>query len=731
MSDFHYVFQIKRRVCILLMAILSMALIIPVSARAQENTESGESGKKIRVGWYETPFNRTDQYGRRSGYAYEYQRKLAAYTGWEYEYVEGSWHDLLEMLKRGEIDLMSDVSYMEERADDMLYASLPMGTEAYYVFISPDNTEILSEDLTTLNGKKVGVTDGSIQKDLFLDWANAHDIEVEVVDLTCSEEASLQMLKDGEIDAFITLDTYGDPDLAVPVCKIGASDFYFVVNKDRPDLLNELDAALNRIQDENKHYNQQLHEKCLSNPTIDKYLTPAEKEWLSDHGPIRVGYQDNYLAFCAADKTTGELTGALKDYLALASTCLENARPAFEPVAFPTAADAMEALKKGEVDCVFPANLTDYDSETLGVVMSPALMRTEMDAVVRGAESREFVRKDNVIVAVNEGNTNYDMFLADHYPTWDRAYYKDTPTALEAVAAGDADCVIISNYRFSNISKLCEKLHLNTVYTGVDMDYCFAVNEGNSVLYSILSRIANAVPDATVHSALTYYSTEDVKTSFADLIKDNLFIVMTVIAIVLLIILILLLRSIRAEKKAIEEHKKVIEEHHLVDDLNKKVYVDPLTSVRNKGAYADYMQELQDKLDNGEEMTLAIGILDCDNLKAINDGYGHDKGDEYLKAASRLICQTFQHSPVFRIGGDEFAVILKNDDYQNREQLVETFSRKSEEICSSAENGWDEVHVAIGIAEYDPRIDESLSDTARRADKIMYENKRLGKQTKQ
>ena len=74
----------------------------------------------------------------------------------------------------------------------------------------------------------------------------------------------------------------------------------------------------------------------------------------------------------------------------------------------------MKALKDGEVDCVFPANLTVFDSETLGVLMTPPLMRTEMDAVVRASDQKEFSRKKDVTVAVNRGNTNYDMFLSDH-----------------------------------------------------------------------------------------------------------------------------------------------------------------------------------------------------------------------------------------------------------------------------------------------------------------------------
>ena len=701
-----------RFVAILLLFLL-MWMSFPFTAQAQD------AEKTVRIGWHEAPYFITDQYGRRSGYSYEYQRKLVAYTGWKYEYVEGTWSELLQKLMDGEIDVMSNVSYTEERADKLLYASLPMGTEIYYVFTSPDNKQISEDDPSTLNGKRIGVTRNSIQKELFLNWEKMHDIHTELVEMSTTDEESLRMLGT-KFDAFVSVDVYGDPETAVPVCKVGSSDFYFAVNKSRPDILADLDAAMNKIQDENKYYNQQLHERYLSSITADRFLNSAEKEWLTRHNStIRVGYQDNYLAFCAADPATGELTGALKDLLAYGSTALEGTRLDFEAVAFPTAA-AIEAMKNGKVDCVFPANLTDHDSETLGVVMTPPLMSTEMDAVVRANEQKEFIRKEQVTVAVNRGNTNYDMFLADHYPGWKRAYFEDTPTGLEAVAAGEADCVIISNYRFNNISKQCKKLHLTTVYTGVDMNYSFAVCEGDTELYSILAKVTDVVPDAVIHTALMYYSTEDVKISFGDLIKDNLFIVMTVIAAILLLILLLLLHGIRAEKKAQKEQL-------IVDDLNKRVFMDSLTSVKNKGAFDERMQDIKNQLDRGDPADFAIAIFDCDGLKTINDQYGHDKGDIYLRNASELICQTFQHSPVFRIGGDEFAAILQGEDYKERDILSDRFEALQKEIAAKAKNKWEEAHVSLGIAVYDPSSDRDVDDMLRRADKCMYEKKRIRK----
>ena len=585
---------------------------------------------------------------------------------------------------------------------------------------SPYNEEISSDNLSTLNGKRIGVTEGSIQKEYFLEWERIHGINAELVEVNSTEEEALKMLGT-ELDAHVTMDVYGTPETAVPVCKIGSSDFYFAVSKKRPDLVTELDAALNRIQDENKYYDQQLHDKYLKSAETNLYLSNLERKWISNHGAIRVGYQDNYLAFCARDPETGELTGALADYLNYASTAFENARVEFEPIAYDTMAEAIEAMKNGEIDCVFPANLTDYDAEELGLVMSPAIMRTEMDAIVRSSEQKEFLLKDKVVVAVNEGNTNYELFLAQHFPDWEIAYFKDTPTGLDAIAKGEADCVIISSYRYSNISRQCEKLRLTSIYSGVEMDYCFAVPEGETELYSILARTTAVVPDATIHTALTYYSTEDVKVSFGEFIKDNLLIILAAISVILLIILILLLRNIRAERKLVKEEQ-------LLKNLNRKVFVDSLTSVRNKGAYTEYIRKLQERIDGGEQFDLAIGIFDCNNLKTVNDECGHDKGDIYLKNSCMLICKVFDHSPVFRIGGDEFAVFLMNDDFKNREMLEKIFEDKRIAICRDAKNNWEEVHIAYGFAEFDPKQDPTVSDAARRADKIMYENKRKMKE---
>ena len=161
-----------------------------------------------------------------------------------------------------------------------------------------------------------------------------------------------------------------------------------------------------------------------------------------------------------------------------------------------------------------------------------------------------------------------------------------------------------------------------------------------------------------------------------------------------------------------------------ISDLNNMAYADALTSVHNKGAFDIYARELQARIDNPDEhLCFAVGVFDCDNLKAINDRHGHDKGDIYLMTASNLICGVFKHSPVFRTGGDEFTVIMQNDDYENRAALVSAFERQSAEVCAAARAPWEQVHVSMGIDTFDPETDSFVIDVVRRADKLMYENK--------
>ena len=121
----------QRCICILLCLVLYItAFPFPVSAEEAKT-------RTVRVGWYEGTYNTTRPDGKKRGYSYEYQQAVAARTGWKYEYVEGSWSELMSMLKKGQIDLLGGISYAEERAASMLFSELPMGEDKYYLYVDP------------------------------------------------------------------------------------------------------------------------------------------------------------------------------------------------------------------------------------------------------------------------------------------------------------------------------------------------------------------------------------------------------------------------------------------------------------------------------------------------------------------------------------------------------------------------------------------------------------------
>ena len=678
--------RLRRFSALLLLFFAAAALALPVTAHG--------AGKNVRIGWYETPFNVMDKAGRRSGYAYEYQQKLAAYSGWNFTYVKGSWSELMQKLFDGEIDMMSDVSYTEERAKKILYPELPMGTEEYCIFIVPGNRDITSQDYSTLNGKRIGVYKNSVHADIFLRWAELHGIHAELVELVCTETEALDMLDAGKLDAYVTPNAYSDPERLVPVCRIGSSDIFVTVNKDRPDLLEDLNAAMRRIQEENPYYNQMLFEKYAPRVGTNAFLTAEETSWLSSHGVIRVGYQDNYLAFCASNPETGELTGALKDYLEAASGSLKGARLEFKATAFPSSAAALEALTRGEVDCVFPANLSSFDGETMNLVMTPPLIHTDVYAVVRQADRNIFANKGHVVVAVTENNPNYDAVLLDRFPSWRKVYYPNTADCLKAVSERVADCLLIGSYRYNNISRLCERYHLTTISTGVAMDYCFAVQRGDKELYSILSKAVGLVPKASLNAALSRYIVEDAKRTFSDFVMDNLKLVMLGVGAVLLVILLLLARSIWAEKKA--------------QTLIAATETDDLTGLYNRDYFFHYANSMYRK--NPKTPMDAI-VLNIEQFHSVNALHGMAFGDHVLRILGNAIREVADEKGGIagRFGADRFDVYCRHtEDYR---AILDLLQNKLDALASNTS-----IRLRMGVMPWQENLEPvKLFDRARTA----------------
>ena len=641
------VFRMKKLALCLTCLAMVLSVLAPLAARGAE-----AENKVVKVGWYESAFHRTDKFGRRSGYGYEFQQRVAIYTGWTFEYVEGSWSELFEMLEAGEIDLLSDVSYTDERAEKILYSAEEMGSEGYHVFIAPENTEISPDDFSTLNGKRVGVNKNSVQEQMFVEWAENHHIHPQVEEMTGKTPELLEMLANGEIDALVTLDTYGRKADVVPVCKVGFAKSYFGINKNRPDLKQELDVAMNRLLEDNRDFTRQLTDKYNAASTVTSFLNNDEKEWLSRHSTIRVGYRADYMPFCVYDEKTKALNGMLAEYLTFARDCEKNAELNFETYPFETTNEALKALADGEIDCVFPVNLSTYDGEKLGVIVTDPLVRTEMYAAMRIADQQGVSKDQEMTVALVSGNPNSETFLMDFFPNWKNAYYSDSEAGFKAVASGAADCVLVSNYRINRVNALCEKYKLTPLATDENMDISFAVKREDVCLYSILNKVNRLMPDETINSSLTTFALKDNRVTFHDFLRDNLVLVMGAALIVIIIILMLIQRSMIAETKS-RERRQIISEAER----------DELTGLYNKNFFALYAGRTWH--EHPDKPKDAI-VLNVERLHTLNMLHGRAFGDEVLRTLSEEIQAFIQENDGIagRIQSDHFNIYCAHvEDY--------------------------------------------------------------------
>ena len=532
---------------IILTLLLVCFAFVGLSAKTNE--------KVVRVGWFNSVYNIIDQQGRRSGYGYEYQRRIAANTGWKYEYVEGTWSELLGKLERGEIDLLADVSMTEARKGAMLFSAREMGKADYYITVHADTSHMYLDNIQALQGKRIGANHKGLQQEMLLKWMAEHDIEAEMVDLNVDEYSQLEMIKRGELDAMACVDAFLDINNndCVPVAHLGFSNIYFGINKQRPDLKVELDRAMQQIFSYNPYYNANLHMRYFRQSNIVKYLPYREIEWLKQHGTLVIGYRDNYLPFCAQDKTTGVTNGLLGDFIVKANEMLKEYGIQFEARPYSTINEAIEAVQEGEVDVAFPSGMSIHDNETHKLLSSdPIVMSAEM-AIIRQKDN--FNSREKLRAAINADNPNYLSLLKEIYPNWEIVTFSNTEACLKGIAKGQADLLLMSNYRLNVLSKEIKENNLKAVATGSTIPLAFAVKEGNTTLYSIISRMSHLMSESEIHASLSRRSHVYQATTLRDILRANSGLVFLSLIAIIGLYIYLLQKSRRNHNRAVQASK--------------------------------------------------------------------------------------------------------------------------------------------------------------------------------
>lgn len=548
----------RKSVCALLSLLLLLSVVLPVKAAAETAPV-----KVVRVGSFEDTFNYCNEKGARKGYGYELLETLSGYTGWQFEYVTCDWSDCFEKLENGEIDIMGGISYTEDRAEEMLFSDEPMGEEKYYLYADLSRADISASDFKILDGKKIGVVMGTEPEVMLTEWEEKHGIKTQHVNISNNEDVK-QKLANHEIDCFVSLEESYWAELGIStITRVGKSSIYYVLNKDCPDLKEELDNAMHALDEEAPFYTADLCKKYFS-LDYKPILTGEEKAWLKEHGAIRMGFLTSDRGVSTYDPATGEITGTITDYIQFAADCLGNQELEFQLVGYDDKEAELNALKSGEIDMIFHFDQSPNLAEEYRLARTNTTWTANMMVVTN---KQLFIENQVNRVAVPKNKISLTRYIAFYYPQWEIVDCDTQEDAIKLVKDGQADCFVTG---VSSEAKYSKNHGFYSVPLPNPANSCFAVKSGNRSLLSILNKTIKAMPANMLTSSLAMHKSSARKVTLSNFIKDNFFMVLLVSSIAVAAILLTILKLLQKARKAEAAAKKAAND---TQELNAKLQI--------------------------------------------------------------------------------------------------------------------------------------------------------------
>ena len=543
--------------CAGIFVFLGIWMVLTVPCRAAETNNDEKQSQIIRVGSFEDTFNYVDKNGVRRGYGYELMQALAGYTGWKFEYVKCDWSDCFDKLENGEIDIMGDISYTDERAQKMLFPDEPMGEEKYILYADLSDMDIETSDFKSLDGKRVGVLLGTEPEIMLTEWENKNGIHTEHVNVNNNDDVE-KKLANHEIDCFVSLEESIWSEQGISsVTTIGKSGIYFAINKERSDIKTKLDYAMCQLEQDSPFFKADLYKKYFTLDYI-QLLTGKEKVWVEEHGGIQIGFLNNDPAIFSMDEETGKLTGMLAEYISYAKDCLGNQTLEFNIHAYDDYDEMIQALQNREIDMIFYVGRNPYFAEQNGYALTNTAWTYSLMAVT---DEEKFDENKVYTVAVPKEKYALKQHIAFSYPEWKLVDCDSLDNAADMVIQEKADCFLMGA---SQALIYDNSQNFKSVPLTKTMEACFTVREGEGSLLSILNKTLKAMPSDMLTSALAIYDSTADKVTFSDFIKDNLLVFLATVGFLALsiigIILVLLRKARKAEavaKLAAKDTKKL------------------------------------------------------------------------------------------------------------------------------------------------------------------------------
>ncbi|MEF9894092.1 MAG: EAL domain-containing protein [Anaerorhabdus sp.] len=593
-----------------LLSIIMICFSLFPSYAIAENTN-----RVVRVGFFAFEgYHETDEHNQRSGYGYEYLHEMAKYTDWEFEYVDGTWEECQEMLKNGEIDLLTSAQYSEARDEVFDFSSTSMGTSYAQLTVSSDNTSLRRNDYPQFNGIRIGLLQGNSRNDRLAEFAVEKGFTYTPVMYNTQEELE-NALKTKEVDAVLTSSLRKLKNESI-IAQFAPSPFYAIVKEGNTELLAEVNMALEAIEMNNPALKYNLYQEFYRNDSDNTFeLTREEKEYLETNPKIRAVIRPDVAPISYWEN--GEFKGISAD---LMKYLLEDLNIEIEYIATDSLAESYEMLQNGQVDiaCLFES---DYNlAEKYRMRITSSYLETNYSLLSR--QNTNPNAQENQTIAIVAGGMTEANYVESHYPNALQVPVKSTGDAIKAVANGEADFALVNVYSAEKALVTYQNLRASFIN---DEEQQFAIGISQTVdprLFSILDKKINSINSQTFNDILSRHTMfQQSPMTLANYFRQHpiefMAVSVTVFAVIIGILVYIVIINRRHAKKMF--------------DL---AYVDKLTNLWNINGFLYHGKSL---LSKNSKDNYVVAAIDLSNFSSINEEYGRDVGDKVLEGLGGIL----------------------------------------------------------------------------------------------
>jgi|GEM_PF-2109489 len=550
-----------------------------------------------------------------SGYVFDYIQTIGIYSGWKVKYVPcDSFVECIRKLLSGEVELAYDISYTEERAKKFLFPDEPIGYEYYYLYASEKNTSITPGDYSSMNGKTVGVTSGAIQTELLKRWCRKKNVQLKFVEYEdiSKKEADLYA---GKIDLDLELSMLAKRNFSA-IEKVGSSAYYMVGLHGRQDLIDDINAAMEKILSNDLFYFSRLQERYFSDTALSRNLTAREKKWIADHKVLRVGYFNNYLPFSSKDEKGNPIGAGIETIRAIIRALKLESKLKVEFICYNDQREGYKAVETGKVDLMIPAYINNSVKKDYRLIGGKVFASLACDLAYSG----DYWKNRNKRFGVNRNNLMQYYYCRNFYPDSKVVFYDDIRGCFDGLLNGTSDGTFLNGIRSDGLLKSNKYRSIKTLRARHDFEFKMAFAENNIGLLLLMDRGLTLLGNDFVNKASYSYLGRFYTFSFMDYLQEHILSVIFVVAVIVALIAALIVYWFSNRK--LKEHSETIE--------------------KQRQQEAELRKQLQEALQmaqsaNNEKTAVLTDLEDASELARLASF--HYNLDTRIRTGSNMLCE--------------------------------------------------------------------------------------------